>query len=417
MVARVTKEAVKPAPVEIRPEGVDSDGVVSKKRPVRLIAASVIAAVLLGVVGWYVAHAGLESTDDAQMEADVVAVPSRSTGVVVRVAFQENQPVKAGDVLVEVDRAPAQAKLMQAEADLASAQAAANAADARVAIVEASSRGQKSVAEASLQGAAFSATASADEIAQAAAQVTAASAARAQAQLDVDRVKKLFETGALPKGQLDSAQTALDTADASLAEAKARQAVVQASRSQAYARIQEARARLGQSSAVESQIAEARAQADQARARVMTSQASRDLAALELSYTRIVAPSDGIASKKSAVVGQMLSVGQPVAMIVPSADMWVTANYKETQLDKLRVGQSAEIHVDAYPGLAIHGHVESLSAATGARFSLLPPDNATGNFTKVVQRVPVRIKLDGADSDGRLLRAGMSVDVTVDTRH
>jgi membrane fusion protein (multidrug efflux system) len=416
MVARVSQETAKPAPVEVLPEPVGAEGVASKKRPIRLIAGSILAAGLLGVVAWYFAHAGLESTDDAQVEADVVAVPSRTTGVVVRVDFQENQQVKAGQVLVEIDPAIAQAKLAQAEADLASAQAAANAADARVAIVEASARGEKSVAEASLQGAAYGATATVDEIAQADAQVTGAHAARAQAQLELDRVKKLFETGALPKGQLDTAQTSFDTAEAALAEAKAHQSAVRTSRSQAYARIQEARARVGQSSAVESQIAEASAQADQARARAMTAQASRDLAALDLSYTKILAPAEGVASKKSAAVGQMLSAGQPVAMLVPSGDVWVTANYKETQLDKMRVGQSAEVHVDAYPGLVLHGRVDSLSGATGARFSLLPPDNATGNFTKVVQRVPLRIKLD-IPPDGRTLRAGMSVDVTVDTRH
>jgi membrane fusion protein (multidrug efflux system) len=416
MVAKVSKEPTAPAPVEIRPAGVGTGGVVSKKRPVRLIAGAVLAAGLLGVGAWYVAHAGFESTDDAQVEADVVAVPSLTTGAVVRVNFQENQVVKAGDVLVEIDPLPARARLAQTDADLASAQAAANAADARVAIVEASARGEKSVAEASLQGAAYGATATADEIAQARAQVAAATAGLSQAQLELDRVKKLFETGALPKGQLDVAQTSFETAQATLAEATARQAAVQTSRSQAYARIQEARARLGQSSAVEAQIAEARAQAEQAQARVATAQAARDLAALDLSYTKIVAPAEGVASKKSAAVGQMLSAGQPVAMLVPSGNVWVTANYKETQLDKMHVGQSAEVRVDAYPGLALRGHVESISGATGARFSLLPPDNATGNFTKVVQRVPVRIKFDGVPPDGRALRAGMSVDVTIDSR-
>jgi membrane fusion protein (multidrug efflux system) len=418
MAARVSKQDPTPGPVtQARPD--DEMSVIAspaKKRPVRLIAGSALAVGVLAILAWYIAHAGLESTDDAQVEADVVAVASRTAGAVIKVDFVENQPVKAGDLLVEIDPHVAQAKLAQAEAELASAKAAADAADAQVAIVNASARGQKSVAEASLQGATFGATATGDEIGQADAQLAAATASRQQAQLDLDRVRKLYETGALPKGQLDLAQTAVDTAEAALAQANARQAGLQASRSQAFARIREARARLGQSSAVEAQIAEASAQAEQAKARVGTAQALRDLAAIELSYTKIVAPLDGTASKKSATVGQLLGVGQPVVMIVPSTDTWVTANYKETQLDKMRRGQGATVRVDAYPGLQLRGRVESVSGATGARFSLLPPDNATGNFTKVVQRVPVRIKLEGAAPEGRALLAGMSADVTVDTR-
>jgi membrane fusion protein (multidrug efflux system) len=422
MAARVSKQETTPGSVErVTTVVPDDDGSAqresSKKPPVRLIAGSVLAIGVVVIAGWYIAHAGLESTDDAQVEADVVAVPSRTAGAVIKVDFIENQPVKAGDLLVEIDPRIADAKLAQAEAELASARAAADAADAQVAIVNANARGQKSVAEASLAGATFGATATGDEIAQADAQLAAATAARQQAQLDIGRVTKLFDTGALPKGQLDLAQTALDTAEAALSQAKARQAGLQASRSQAFARIGEARARLGQSSAVEAEIAAANAQADQAKARMQTAQAMLNLAAIELSYTKIVAPLDGVASKKSATVGQMLSVGQPVVMIVPSTGMWVTANYKETQLDKMRAGQGATVRVDAYPGLELRGRVESVSGATGARFSLLPPDNATGNFTKVVQRVPIRIQLDGTAPEGRTLRAGMSADVTVDTRH
>ncbi|GAC1523095.1 MAG: hypothetical protein NVS3B10_23170 [Polyangiales bacterium] len=148
---------------------------------------------------------------------------------------------------------------------------------------------------------------------------------------------------------------------------------------------------------------------------MQTAQASRDLAALDLQYTRIVAPRAGIASRKTALVGQMLAPGQPVMMIVPTAEAWITANFKETQLEKMRLGQSVEIAIDAFPGKTLHGVVESFSGATGARFSLLPPDNSTGNYTKVVQRIPVRIKLDAAPADVPL-RPGMSADVSVDTR-
>jgi membrane fusion protein (multidrug efflux system) len=386
-----------------------------KKKPVRLIAGMVLGAACLGLVGYYVLHAGLEGTDDAQVEADVVSVPARTGGAVIKVHFTENQKVKEGDLLVEIDPAPATAKFQQAEAELTTAKAAADAADADVQIVQASSRGQKSVAEASLQGAALGATTSGEEVMQAQAQVSSATTARQQASTDLERVKKLVATNSLPKQQLDSAQTMFDVADANLAQAKAHQAAMRSTTQQAQARIQEARARLGQMSAVDAQIAQAQAKAAESHARVQTAQAARDLAALDLSYTKIVAPREGLASKKSVIVGQMLAPGQTVAMIVPTNEVWVTANFKETQLDKMRVGQPAKIEVDSFPDLELHGEVESLSGATGSRFSLLPPENATGNFTKVVQRVPVRIHISNPPTD-KTLRPGMSADVTVDTR-
>ncbi len=388
----------------------------AKKKPVRLIALGVLGVGALGVAAWYAVHAGLESTDDAQVEADVVAVPARVGGQVLKVLFAENQKVAPGDVLVELDPATLTAKLAEAEADLASAKAAADAADAEVEVIGATARGQKSMAEASLQGANIGVTSSVDEVAQADAQVQVAAAARQQAESDLTRTRSLVESSALPKQQLDSAQTAFDAAAANLAQARAHQAVVRSSTAQARSRIQEAKARLGQSSAVEAQIAQARARAAAARARVATSQAARDLSALDLSYTKVVAPREGVASKKSVTAGQMLSMGQPITMVVPTHDVWITANFKETQLAKMRAGQPVDIAIDAYPGLVLHGEVESFSAATGSRFSLLPPENATGNFTKVVQRVPVRVHLKDLPAD-RTLRPGMSADVTVDTRH
>jgi membrane fusion protein (multidrug efflux system) len=375
----------------------------------------VLAAAALGIVGWYVVHAGLEDTDDAQIDADVVSVPARIQGLVLKVNFVENQRVKAGDVLVEIDPAQAQARLGEAEAMLAADEAAAAAADADVKIIEATSSGQKGVAEASLRGSSLAATATGDEIAQADAQVKQSNVARDQAKTDLDRVKQLFAQGALPKQQLDDAQARLDGADAALTQAKAHQSYVRASQAEADSRVAEAHARVQVSSAVGPQVEQARAKAAAAHAKASTSKAARDLAALDLSYTKIVAPRDGLASKKSVVVGQMLGMGQPVVQIVPVDDEWVTANFKETQINKMRVGQPVEIDVDAYSGMKLHGTLQSFSGGTGARFSLLPPENATGNFTKVVQRVPVRILLDSIPQD-RPLRPGMSVEVTVDTR-
>jgi membrane fusion protein (multidrug efflux system) len=394
----------------------DQDDVVpAKKNRVRVIALGVLAAAALGVVGWYVAHAGLEDTDDAQVDADVVSVPSQIQGIVLKVNFEDNQRVKKDDVLVEIDDAQAKARLAQAQAQYDADQAAAGAAEAEVHIIEASASGQKGAAEASLRGSSLAATATADQIAQADAQVKQASVQRDQAKNDLDRVKQLFAQGALPKQQLDDAQARFDAIDAALTQAKAQQSFVRASQGEAVSRVAEASARVHQSSAVGSQIAQATARAKAAAARAENSKAALALAQLDLDHTKIKAPRDGLASKKSVVVGQMLSVGQPVVQIVPINDLWVTANFKETQINKMRDGQSTEVDVDAYAGMKLHGTVQSFSGATGARFSLLPPENATGNFTKVVQRVPVRIHLDSIPED-RVLRPGMSVEVTVDTR-
>ena len=320
--------------------------------------------------------------------------------------------MKAGDVLVELDDSQLKARLAQAEADLASAKAQAEGADNDVKVTETNVKGQKSVAEASLQGANVGITSNADEVAQAEAQLAAATSTKNQAQTELERTKKLFDSGAISKDALDAAQSTFDSADANWANAKARLAFAKANTSQAQAKIMEAQARLGQTSAVDAQIASARARAAVAHARVDLAQASRDLAALDLSYTRIVAPKDGIASKKAVTVGQMLSPGQSIVMVVPQSGAWVVANFKETQVAKMHVGQQVELDVDAYPGTPLHGEIESMAQATGARFSLLPPDNATGNFTKVVQRVPVRIKLVDPPAD-KPMRPGMSVTAEV----
>jgi membrane fusion protein, multidrug efflux system len=386
-----------------------------KRARLRLIVAAVLAAIVGGVVIWYALHAGLENTDDAQLETEVVPLPARTGGVVKSVQFVENQPVKAGQVLAELDPALHEARLAQADAELASAKENAAAAEAEVAVVEASAKGQHAAASAGLQTTRAGLEMSGEEIQQARAAVDAATAARRQAQLELERTKKLFEERAVPQQRMDAAQAGFDGAEANLQQAKARFDAATASRASAASRINEAEARVGQSSTVEAQIAQARARSGLARARVAAAQAARDLAALDLSYTKIAAPRDGIAAKKTVSVGQMLQPGQPVCMLVATDNVWVVANFKETQIARMRPGQPADISVDAY-GIKLEGKVESISGGTGARFSLLPPENATGNFTKVVQRVPVRIQILNRPADKALL-AGMSVDVTVDVRH
>lgn len=377
-----------------------------------MLAVFAIGAIAGGT--YYVTHIGRESTDDAQIDAEVVPVPAKTSGTVIEVKIQDNQEVKAGQVIALLDPAYPQAKLAQADAALASAKASADAADAQVLVTEASAKGQKSVAEASLSGAAVSVKSTAQQIAEGRSAVATAQVAHDQAATDLQRAKNLFASQAISKQSLDNSQTAFDAAEARLTEANAHLHVLQTSTAQAQAQVLEARGKLGQVSAVDAQIARAHAEAEVAHAQVATAQASRDLAALDLSYTQILAPIDGVASKKTIAVGQLVGTGQTVVMIIPK-ETWVTANFKETQVGKMKVGQPAEIEVDTFGSVTLHGEVDSLSGATGSRFTLLPPDNATGNYTKIVQRVPVKIKLHDVPSSVDL-RPGMSVDATVDTR-
>ena len=391
------------------------NGVQKKSGRPRIIALGVLTLGLVGVIAWYALHAGEQGTDDAQVEANVVAVPSRIGGVVQKVLIKENQAVEEGQPIAELDPAQQTARVAQAEAEVLSAQAGADAADAQVAVVQASAKGQRTAAEASLKGMSVGVVTTADDIASAKAAVAAATATRRQAELELERAKALFAQTAVPKSRLDAAQNGFDAADAALSQAKARLSGSQSSTALMEARVSEARGRVGQSSAVDAQIAAARAAAAVAHARVETTKALRDLARLDLGYTKILSPASGIASKKSIEVGQMVTAGQPIVMIVPTKNVWVTANFKETQLERLKVGQTAEVEIDAFPGLRIKGEVLSLSGATGSRFSLLPAENATGNFVKVVQRVPVRIKLNELPED-KELRPGMSANVVVNVR-
>ncbi|HWZ88057.1 MAG TPA: HlyD family secretion protein [Polyangiaceae bacterium] len=379
-----------------------------------LILGLVAAAVVTGGSLWYVTHHGLENTDNAQIDGDVTSVPARVGGVVTKIAFTENQRVKAGDLLAEIDPAPAQARLAEAEANVLAAQAQADAADATARVSETNAVGDKSVADASLVTAAVGAASTVDQINEAAAQLTSAQTSLAQAQVDHDRAQRLLDTGAISKAEFDRTDTQFKVAQSTVDVAKARLTSIKGSAAQAQSRVVEAKAKAKSSNDVDTQIKLAQARASAAHAQVDTAKAARDLAALDLSYSKIVAPSDGVVSKKSINVGQMLSPGQSIVQLVTDK-LWITGNFKETQVAKMRVGQPAKIEVDAFGGTELEGEVESFSGATGAKFTLLPPDNATGNFTKVVQRLPVRVRLREVPA-GIALRPGMSVDLTVDTR-
>jgi membrane fusion protein (multidrug efflux system) len=374
-----------------------------------------MAAVLVGGAAvWYVTHHGLESTDNAQIDGEVVSVPARLGGVVSQVLFSENQRVRAGELLATLDSAPSQARLAEAEANVLSALAQADAADATARVAETNAVGDKSVADASLITASVGAASSSDQIKEAAAQLESAQTSLAQAQVDHGRAQRLLDTGAISRAEFDRSDTQLKVAQSAVDLGRARLTSIKSSAVQAQSRVAEAQAKAKISNDVATQIALAQARAKAAHAQVNTAKAARDLAALDLSYTQIFAPSEGTVSKKSINVGQMLAPGQSIVQLVTDK-LWVTGNFKETQVAKMRVGQAARIEVDAFSGTPLSGEVESLSGATGAKFTLLPPDNATGNFTKVVQRLPVRVRLRDLPA-GVALRPGMSVDLTVDTR-
>ena len=339
-----------------------------------LIPIAAVLAVL--ALGWGVkavlyarAH---ESTDDAQVDGHIIPVLARVGGYVTAVDVDDNDSVRAGQLLARIDDAEYKVRVALAEADLAAAGAAAGSG-------RLTGQAQAEVASATSQHAALDA------------QIAAAQAQRDNAVANLARMKELVAKQIVSPQQLDAAQAAADAAEAHLV-AVGRQAA-----------------------AGGASVTSARAGVRVAQARLEAAQASLDNARLQLGYTTISAPVSGVVSKKLVELGQLVQPGQMLMSIVADTGVWITANYKETQLADMRVGQPVDIDVDAYPGCHAKGVVESFSPATGAKFALLPPDNATGNFTKVVQRVPERIHVTTGCGAARPLRPGMSVTTHVRT--
>jgi membrane fusion protein (multidrug efflux system) len=385
----------------------------------RFIVAGVILVLIVGAAFFYWRSTFTEDTDDAQVDGNLYQVSSRITGHVVKVYVDDNQTVQTGQLLAEIDPTDYQVALDQAEADLANTQAQYTQASTNVPITSTNVSTSVSTSGSDVRG-------SADMVAQAEKQVDAANArvdqAKAnqqKAQDDVDRYTPLVQKDVISKQQYDTAVQALAGAKASVIEAEANVLAQQNAVSNARSRLAQSQAQSkqsvqnapGQIRVEESRAAAAAAAVKQAEARV-------EQAKLNVSYTHITAPIAGIVNKKNVEVGSNLSVGQDLMTIIPLTDLWVTANFKETQLAKMRPCQVVTLKVDAYGGRKFSGRMTQIGGATGSMLSLFPPENATGNYVKVVQRIPVRIDFTNlAQEDGDYaLRPGLSVTPEVEVK-
>jgi membrane fusion protein (multidrug efflux system) len=366
-----------------------------------VLVLAVLAAVVAVSLAWR-HFSGRESTDDAQVDGHVAPVAARGAGTVVAVLVADNQQVEKGALLVRIDPRDYEVALARAQADLAENEATARAASRTVPLTSTTAGSQETVADSELAGAVARHAASEAQLRQ-------AQGRERQTAQDVERLRPLLAKDEVSKQQFDAAATAADAAraarEAAEAEALAADRAVEA-----------ARARLAQASTGRDQVDIVSARAASAAAKVEMARAALEQAKLNLSYTEVNAPVGGVVSRKTVEVGQVVQPGQPLLAIVPLDDVWVTANFKESQLKSIRPGQPVEVAVDAYGGRTYRGRVDSIAAATGSRFSLLPPENATGNYVKVVQRVPVKIVLEPGQDRDHLLRPGMSVVPTVFTR-
>ncbi|MFE8600757.1 HlyD family secretion protein [Archangium violaceum] len=378
-----------------------------------LVLGVVVTVFILAIGGYKLATLGQETTDAAQVEADVVPLSTRVGGQVLRVLVADNAVVHKGDVLVELDPRDYEARVKQAEAELESAQAQEQSADAQATVAEAGAKGGLSSARAMVSTSSAAVSSAEAQVSVARAALARAEAEAHRTELDLERHQTLLEASAVSQKAYDDAKATRDAAQAALEGARAQLSAAEEGRHVAQSKVAEAQGQFDQSAPVDAKIAAARANAALAHARVKSAEAALEQARLQLDYTHVTAPADGQVSRLSIHVGQLMSTGQTVAEFVPP-ETYVVANFKETQVGHMRPGQRVTVKLDAYDGETLEGKVESLSGGTGSRFSLLPPDNASGNFVKVVQRIPVRITWVKPPSE-LALRAGLSAEVTVHT--
>jgi membrane fusion protein (multidrug efflux system) len=418
---------VRPLPEELLLEEPQKGLANPKVRRLLVLGGVVLVA---AVVGLFLYYRNRESTDDAQVDGHITPVASKIYGRVGEVSVDDNQAVKAGQVLVRIDPRDYQASLDQAKAALALAESDAQSAGVDVPRTRENVASGTSSADAQLAATAADliraqvtyVQARTADLAWAQANIDKSRANAELAQADLARYKPLMEKGEISKQQFDAAQANADaTASAlradqeKLAQAERSVEIAKAQLLAAEARVNQAKAGVAAAHADIKQITMRTADAQGKVAKVQQARAVLAAAELNLSYTEIIAPVDGVATHKQVEPGQIVQQGQGLLVVVPLQNVWVTANFKETQLKKMKPGQKADVHVDTY-GKTFSGHVDSIAGATGAVLSLLPPENATGNYVKVVQRIPVKIVLDPIPPEKAILRPGMNVDATVITK-
>ena len=387
--------------------------------------AVLLVALIAGAWAWV--SAGKQSTDDAQVEGHITQLATRVGGTVVEVSVADNQHVEAGTVVARIDPRDYQVAVDRARAELADAEAAAAAAGTGVPIAVVSTRTDVSQATGGVEEAQAGIGVADSQVESAKSQLVAAQARLREREAtatknakDVERLKPLVAKEEISQQQFDAtvatsdaSRAAADAAKSEIAAAETAIATAQQRAVQARAAVARAEATLQTTKTAPEQIQAMRARASAAEARVKQMKAALAQAEINLERTTVKAPSAGTVSRKTVEVGQVIQPGQPLMAVIPLENVWITANFKETQLKSMRSGQKVTVKVDAYGGREYQGHIDSIAAATGARFSMLPPENATGNFVKVVQRVPVKIVLDPGQDPDHQLRPGLSVVPTV----
>jgi membrane fusion protein (multidrug efflux system) len=378
-----------------------------------IIVIGALVVVIAGLLLWRYLSS-YESTDDAQADVHLYPVSARISGYVVRVNVNDNQWVSKGDVLVEIDPTDYQVALSEAQANLSSAEATAQSLNITVPITSVNTVSQLQFTASGIEDARAAVSAAEKQLAAAHQQVEAAQANDVKAQDDLRRYKLLVDKREISPQIYDQAVASAKSSTANVAAAQASESAAQQFVQQAQSRLAQATANHAYAQTGPQQVSSTKARVQAAIADVQQKRALLQQAELNLQYTKVVAPVSGEINK-TVVVGLNVEPGQQLLTVVPLDEVWVTANFKETQLKHMQVGQKAEIHVDSN-GTTLHGHVDSIAGATGPLFSLLPPENATGNYVKIVQRVPVKIVLEPGENHDRRLRPGMNVVPDINLR-